>query len=452
MTVTQRHDIHRVVSHAQRHLAHEHFDELSELLNSLTVSDVLRVLSRLKKRRRAVAYRLLEKDRALSVFERMSPSLQWELLETLQTEEVGSIFADLEPDDRVRLLDELPATVAARLLRGLSQDEQEQTAALLGYPEGAIGRHMSPQFVTTREEFTVTDTVDRLRRRLASAETVYYIPVTDSERRVLGAVTLRQLIGVGPDTQMAELVHETHIAHVAEDAEQVARRMTKLGASDISIVDDEHRLVGIFTLDDAVRILEHEESVDAARHGGAEPLRRPYLSTPIRRVVRSRIVWLLVLAAGATLTVQVLSIFEDTLAQVTILALFVPLIIGTGGNTGNQAATTVTRALALHDVTPRDVFHVLARELRVGLFLGLLLGVLGFVVSSLVYSVEVGFVIGFTLTAVCCVAASVGGVMPLIARAVKVDPAVFSNPFISTFVDATGLVIYFLIARAILQL
>src|SRR5690606_7747849 len=216
------------------------------------------------------------------------------------------------------------------------------------------------------------------------------------------------------------------------------------------VVDAEGRLVGILTLDDAARILEREEDEDAARQGGTEPLRRPYLSTPVRTLVRSRIVWLLVLAVGATLTVQVLDAFEATLEQVTVLALFVPLLIGTGGNTGNQAATTVTRALALGDVGPRDVLRVLTRELRVGLLMGLMLGVLGAVIAGLVYEPHIGVVIGLTLVGICAVAATIGGIMPLIARAVKVDPAVFSNPFISTFVDATGLIVYFLIARAVL--
>jgi len=168
--------------------------------------------------------------------------------------------------------------------------------------------------------------------------------------------------------------------------------------------------------------------------------------------VRSRVVWLLVLAVGATLTVQVLSAFEATLEQITVLALFVPLLIGTGGNTGNQAATTVTRALALGDVRPRDVVRVLTREVRVGFFLGAILGVVGFGVTALVYDPLIGLVIGTTLIAVCTMAATVGGVMPLLARAIRVDPAVFSNPFITTFVDASGLVLYFLIARAILQI
>ena len=207
---------------------------------------------------------------------------------------------------------------------------------------------------------------------------------------------------------------------------------------------------GILTIDDAVRILQHEESEDAARQGGVEPLNRPYLATPVFTLVRSRVVWLLVLALGATLTVQVLSVFEATLAQLTVLTLFVPLLIGTGGNTGNQAATTVTRALALDDVNPRDVMRVLTRELRVGALLGLMLGALGFGVTSVFFDLHVGIVIGLTLLAVCTVAATVGGIMPMLARAIRVDPAVFSNPFISTFVDATGLIIYFLIARAVL--
>lgn len=184
----------------------------------------------------------------------------------------------------------------------------------------------------------------------------------------------------------------------------------------------------------------------------AEPANRPYLATSVLSLVRSRIVWLFVLAIGATFTVQVLSTFEATLEQVTALALFVPLLIGTGGNTGNQAATTVTRALALGDVKPRDIGRVLARELGVGLMLGSLLGLAGGLLTGLIFEVRIGLVIGLTLIAVCSMAAAIGGIMPIIARALGVDPAVFSNPFITTFVDASGLVVYFLIAQWILQL
>jgi len=218
------------------------------------------------------------------------------------------------------------------------------------------------------------------------------------------------------------------------------------------VVDGEDRLLGILTVDDASRILEEAEDEDAARQGASEPLRRPYLTTPVLRIVRARVVWLLVLAVSALLTVQVLDIFQAALEQVVVLALFVPLLTGTAGNTGSQAATTVTRALAMGEVRKRDALVVAWREVRVGLILGSLLGVLGLVLGTLVFGVALGAVLGVTLVAICTLAATVGGLMPMLASAVRADPAVFSTPFISTFCDATSLVIYFAVATWILQL
>ncbi|GAB2978861.1 magnesium transporter [Actinotalea caeni] len=414
--------------------------------------DLVATLERLSSKQRAIAFRLLPKGRALEVFESFPPSLRGELVQGLRDAEVAEIFAALEPDDRAWLLDELPASLAPRLLRGLSPRERRRTSAVLGYPQGAIGRRMSPEYVSARLDHTAGEALQRVRDRLDDAETVYTLPVLDGGRRVVGVVSLRRLLGADPATPVAELMRDALVAAADEDAEDAARRCTDQGLLALPVVDRESRLVGILTIDDAVRILEQEESEDVARQGGAEPLRRPYLSTPILSIVRSRVVWLLVLAVGATLTVQVLSLFEATLEQVTVLALFVPLLIGTGGNTGNQAATTVTRALALQEVRPRDVARIVGRELRVGLALGALLGGLGLAVTSLVYDARVGLVIGLTMLAVCTMAATVGGMMPVVARTVRVDPAVFSNPFITTFVDATGLVVYFLVAKAVLQI
>ena len=395
-------------------------------------------------------YRLLEKDLALEVFESLTPASQGDLLKALQDHNTADIFLGLDPEDRVWLLDELPATVASKLLRGLDVEERDETATLLGYPEDAVGRRMSPRFIRLYPWLTVGQAMQRVRDDLGDAESVYYLPVVDEGRKVVGEVRLRHLLNSDPAETIEQLVRPTRTAEVTQDAEEVAREAARRGTFAVSIVDHEYRLVGILPLDEAVRILEYEESEDVSRQGGVEPIRRPYLATPILRLVRSRIVWLLVLAVGATLTVQVLEIFEDALAQVTVLALFVPLLIGTGGNTGNQAATTVTRAIALDHLEPRDIFRVLAREMRTGFLLGLTLGVLGFAITGFFYDFDIGLVIGLTLLAVCTVAASIGGIMPLIAKLVKVDPAVLSNPFITTFVDATGLVIYFMIAQAVL--
>lgn len=426
------------------------FTELTATLSALPTGQTVDVLERLDSRRRAVAYRVLPKNRALDVFEVLDPSLQSDLVGALQDEQTAELFADLDPDDRVELLDELPAGVARRLLQGLPAGEREMTAAILGYPQGSIGRRMSPEFVRVRPEWTTATALTKLADHLEDAETVYSLPVTDDDRTLIGMVSLRDVLKAAPGTTIAEVMQPAQWVHATDDAETAARRCADLKMLALPIVDNETRIVGILTVDDALSILEDADSEDQARIGGVEPLRRPYLTAPVLGLMRSRVVWLLVLAVGATLTVQVLEVFEDTLAEVVTLALFIPLLIGTGGNTGNQAATTVTRALALGDVLPRDVGKVLFRELRVGLSLGVVLGGLAFLIVSLVYSLSIGTVIGLTFLALCTMAATVGGVMPLVARAVKADPAVFANPFISTFVDATGLLVYFFIAKAVL--
>ncbi|GAA2869984.1 magnesium transporter [Microbacterium arabinogalactanolyticum] len=451
MTPTQLQTVSEAADEIRRLIAQGDLPGASAVLTPLAVPEVVELVDRLPNDDAAIVYRLLAKTRALAVFEALSPGTRGDLVQALRNVEITALFAEMDPDDRVWLLDELPASVAPQLLRGLTRQERDLTSGMLGYPQDSIGRRMSPEFVTTHPQLTVRETFARIRAALDSAETVYTVPVTDA-RRVVGVVSLRDLMSADEDAVISDVMNEPHVAEVTENAETTARRATDYSLLALPVVDGEQRLVGILTIDDAARILKQEESEDAARQGGVEPLRRSYLGTPIRQLVRSRVVWLLVLAVGATLTVQVLDTFEATLAQMTVLALFVPLLIGTGGNTGNQAATTVTRSLALGEVSPRDVLRVLSREIRVGFCLGLLLGTLGFVIAGLIYEWHVGLVIGLTLVAVCTVAASVGGMMPLAARAIRVDPAVFSNPFITTFVDATGLVIYFLIAKTVLGL
>ncbi|MGL3807121.1 magnesium transporter [Paeniglutamicibacter sp. R2-26] len=426
--------------------------DVSRALKPLDVTETLEQLERLNTIERALAYRTLPKGRAIEVFERLDAALQADLVEGLQDSEVAEVFAGLSPDDRVALMDELPASVANRLILGLSDKDRALTSAVLGYPQGAVGRYMSPEFVITHPELTVGETLARVRARLDDAESVYTIPVTDSGRHLVGVVSLRDVLRADPEVHVSGIMKSPLSAAATQDAEEAARYCADAKVLVLPIVDAEERLVGILTVDDALGILEDAESEDAARAGGSEPLRRPYLATPVRSIVRARVVWLLVLALGATLTVQVIGAFQTTLEEQVVLSLFIPLLIGTGGNTGNQAATTITRALALGDVRPRDVLKVLTREVRVGALMGLLLGSLGFAIAAIAYSVPIGLVIGLTLLGVCTMAASIGGLMPLLGKAVKADPAVFSNPFISTFVDATGLVIYFLVASSILGL
>jgi magnesium transporter len=408
-------------------------------------------LVRLPREQRAVPFRLLAKDRALEVFELLDPSVQQELLEGLREINVRQLFEEMDPDDRARLTEEMPAKVATRLLGALSPNERRLTSTLLGYPEDSAGRLMSPEVASLPADLTAEQALERLRRIGRSAETIYALPVTDNRRRLIGALGLRDLVLAEPGIQVGELMDpEVYSARVDTDQEEVARLMREADLLALPIVDTEDRLVGIVTVDDAMEVLEEEVTEDVARAGGAEPLGRPYLTTSVLQIARSRVVWLLFLIVAATLTVNVLQVFEGTLSKVVTLALFIPLIIGTGGNTGAQAATTVTRALAVGEVRPADVRVVILREARVGLVLGAALGLLALGPAWIFAGRQIGFVVSLTLLAVCTLAAFVGALLPLIARRVRVDPAVMSAPFITTLVDASGLIIYFLIARAVL--
>ncbi|NLT29757.1 MAG: magnesium transporter [Propionibacterium sp.] len=433
-------------------LEQQDLPEVQRLAGEIRTADLVTSLARRPIGQQAVLFRLLPKDRALRVFEAMNPTAQADLVGELADHEVGSVFDDLDPDDRASLLDELPAKVARRLLHDLDPAERDLTAVVLGYPERSVGRRMSPEVIALSADSLVGESLQRVRDRMAEAETIYTLPVIAGGRRVVGVVSLRDLLAAHPTEIVGDLARRADLAYATEDVEDVARRTASLKRLGLPVVDSEERLVGIFTVDDALTVLEDAAEEDQARQGGAEPLRSPYLATPLWRIVRSRVVWLLVLAVGATLTVQVLEQFEATLGQMVVLSVFIPLLIGTGGNTGNQAATTVTRALAVGDVVPRDLLRIIAREFAIGLSLGAVLGGIAFGLISLAYSVEIGQVIGLTLLAVCTLAAVAGGVIPLVARTLRADPAVFSNPFISTLLDASGLVIYFLIAKALLGL
>lgn len=426
--------------------------EADAVLRSLPAGEVVQVLARHDTANRAKLYRLLPRELALEVFDRLDVEPRTELFNGLRNEEVVAFFEEMDPDDRARLVDELPAGVARTLMRGLSPAERALTTPMLGYPSKSIGRYMSTEYVRVLPTTRVSEALAKVEAMADAAETIYLLPVTDPSRLLLGVVSLRRLIASDPDAVVGDVMSTPVFVHGASDAEEAARRALREGFLALPVVDAEQRLIGILTADDAYEILDRADDEDSARTGGAEPLSRPYLATPVREIVRSRIVWLFVLALSATLTVRVIDAFESSLSQVVTLALFIPLLIGTGGNAGAQAATTVTRALAVGEVRPGDVAKVFWREFRVGALMGLGLGVVGFALAGLVFGLDFGLVIGLTLLSICTTAATVGGLMPLLAKALRADPAVFSSPFIATFVDATGLIIYFTIATLVFGL
>lgn len=442
-----------------RLLRAEAWDEVQRRLVALRPFDVAEELTRLDGTDRALAFRLLPKDLAIEVFEALDPPVQGELLEGLRDESVRMFVAELAPDDRVELLDELPAKVVAKLLAALSPHERRLTTELLGYPPDAVGRMMSPEYVALKAGMTAAAALERVREFGPAAETVYTLPVIAEDRRLIGITSLRRLVLARPEVRVSELMNDPISARALTKQETASRLLQEADLLALPIVDAEERLVGVFTVDDAMEVLEGAETEDAARVGGTEPLRRPYLVASVPHVARARAVWLLVLMVAATFTVGVLSIFEQELEAVVTLALFVPLLIGTGGNAGAQAATTVTRAIAVGEVRFRDLPRVLAREARVGAMLGAMLAAVAFTVGTVfvhlrgetwAHSAQIAAVLSLSLVGICTLAAFAGALMPMLAKRVGIDPAVVSAPFITTTVDATGLVIYFLVAKLVL--
>ncbi|MDI3419367.1 magnesium transporter [Streptomyces luteolus] len=408
-------------------------------------------LARMDATAAGMAFRLLDKDRALTVFEELEPVDQQQILQGLRDQTFLELVEAMDPDDRARMLREAPAKVAKRVLAGLSSHQRRMTAALLGYPEGSVGRYMTPEVVALGQDLTVGQALGVVLAEGNEAETVYTLPVVDHTRRLTGIVELRELVLNPPETLVSDLVvTEPAYAYATDSAEQAARLMRETNDLNLPVVDSEQRLVGLLTIDDAVEVIEAADTEDVARQSGSAPWAGHYMAASVWQLARYRALWLSLLLIAATLTVTVTQAFEATLEQKASLAVFIPMLIGAGGNAGAQAATSCVRALAVGEVRGSDLLKVIWRECRVGLVLGALLAILGMVVGTLFVGADVAVVVGITLILICGWAATIGGTMPLLAKRLRIDPAVVSAPMVTTLVDATGLIIYFLTAKAVL--
>lgn len=401
---------------------------------------------------RAERFRNLSDEQKESVFRHLGAAHQHEVLAQVDQETLTGLLESLDPDDRVQLFEELSPEEAKALREQLSPKERALTDRLLEYPAESAGRIMSPEYLAFSPAMRADEALALVRREGRNVETAFVLPVVDEEKRLLGVTTLDELVFAEPDAMVRDFMKtELPVVRVDEDQELVARLMQSADLLAIPVLDSENRLLGLVTVDDAMDVMEFEEAEDIARTGAAEPLRRPYFSTSLFRLMRSRVVWLLLLALAATLTVNVLSAFESTLEQVVTLSLFIPLLIGVGGNAGAQSATTIVRALAVDDVRLGDLVRVMFREFRVGLMLGAALAIGALLVVWLIFGQSMGIVVSLSLVSICTLASLVGAVMPILANCFGVDPAVVSAPFVTTIVDATGLLVYFLIARAVLN-
>lgn len=424
---------------------------IAKHLEDLAPHEIAEELTRLDAVESALVWRVLPKAEALEVFEELDSTNQQMLLSGMRDQAFRDLLERMDPDDRVRLLGEAPASFVKKVLAGLSPKERKMTAELLGYPEETVGRYMSPEVIVTPETATVSEVLATIRRKGKVAETVAVLAVVDKQRKFLGSVDLTDLVMADEESLVIQIIDpDAATALVTDDVESSARLLQDTNHLALIVLDTDDRVVGIFTVDDAIDIIEEANSEDFARQSASLPSSGHYLSGKVFTLAKLRIVWLMFLVVAATLTVSVLQLFEGSLEKFTALALFMPMLIGTGGNVGAQAATSAVRAIALGEVRPQDVLRVAWRESRVGLLLGIGLGLVGLVAGWLVASWQVGATVAIAILVVCMWAATVGAVMPLAAKAMKIDPAVISAPMVTTLVDATGLIIYFLVAGLIL--
>ena len=437
------------------------FAQLREILGQFAAPDVAEIFTDLNPDDEAVLMRILPHDLAADVFEYLSVDDQEKMLLALGNEQVAQILNDLPPDDRTALLEELPAAATQKLLNLLSPAERKVAADLLGYPKDSIGRRMTPQYVAIQQSWTVADVLAHLRNVGRDRESLNQLYVVDEKGRLVNWVRLRNIVVADLNTPVVELF-EPQIAtlRAADDQESAIAAFRKYDVTLLPVVDSHDKLVGVVTVDDVLDLIERETTEDIQKMGGMEALDAPYLKIGLRQMIRKRAGWLSVLFISEMFTATAMGYFQGEIEKAAVLALFVPLILSSGGNSGSQATSLIIRAMAVRDVTLRDWWKVLRRELLTGVALGFVLATIVLLRIFLwphkerLYTSHyalVALTVACSLIGVVLWGSVVGAMLPILMRRLKFDPAVCSAPFVATLVDVTGIIIYFNAAWLILR-
>lgn len=434
---------------------------LQEVLGDLQPADIAEVLHDVPQRDQAVLFRVLPASLSAETFEFLDVETQRVLLKALGQQEVATILNEMHPDDRTALLEALPGTIVQQLITLLSPEERKVAQTLLGYPEKTVGRIMSPDYIAVRREWTVAETLDYIRTHGKDSETIDVIYVVDERGKLTDDFRIRELLLSSMERSVQDLMDETFVAlHATDEQESAIPLFSRYDRVALPVVDANGTLVGIVTVDDVLSVAQEESTNDIQRFGGMEALDEPYSSIPLLRMVKKRAGWLVILFLSEMLTATAMSFFEKEIAKAVVLALFVPLIISSGGNSGSQAATLIIRAIALGEVTLKEWWRVMRREVMSGAMLGSILGSIGFMriavwsAFSNIYGPHwmlVALTVGTSLVGVVLWGTLSGSMLPFVLKKFGADPATSSAPFVATLVDVTGLVIYFSVAVVILS-
>ncbi|WP_315874674.1 magnesium transporter [Thermocoleostomius sinensis] len=454
-TAISRRELRELVrSQLEMLLEQNNFPGAKALLIPVQPADVAEAIEGLPEPMQVIAFRLLSKGEAIEVYEHLDSTVQQSLIEEFKRQDVLDIVDKMSPDDRARLFDELPAKVVSQLLAQLSPEERTATALLLGYEAGTAGRIMTPEYISLKENWTIAQALERIRRLANASETIYYLYVTDSARRLTGILSLRALVTAQPDQTIGDImVREVVSVQTDTDQEEVARLIQRYDFLAVPVVDTEQRFVGIITVDDVIDVLEEETTEDIYTLGGVQSGADSYFQTSLLTVARRRVVWLFVLLITNTVTSAVIRSQEDVLQQVVALAAFIPLLIGTGGNVGAQSSTVVIRGLNTDEIGRKTTLTIVGRETIAGLLLGLMLGIVVFVWAYVLQgNLVVAIAVGISLIAIAVLASVAGSALPFLFQFLGLDPALMSAPFITTAVDVLGVLIYLNTARLILDI
>ena len=435
------------------------FKTLREVLNEMNPPDLGEIIGELTPSEIPLVFRILPKDLAGDTFSYMETEAQQLLIKSFSDVELKEIINDLWLDDTVDIIEEMPANVVARILRTAPAGLRRQINELLKYPEDSAGSIMTVEYVSLAEDLTVEQCFQKIRREGVNKETVYTCYVTN-RRKLVGIVSVKDLLLADSDELVSEIM-ETNVLSIDayEDKEIVAQMFSKYDILALPVVDKDNRIVGIVTVDDAMDVMEEEATEDIERMAAITSTDKPYLKTGVFNIWKTRIPWLMLLMLSATFTGVILNSFETALSAVPVLISFIPMLMGTGGNAGGQSSATVIRGIAVGEIELHDILKVLWKELRVALLCGVTLAVTGFakiyLIDNLLLGMEVSYlqmlVISLTLMVTVFIAKIVGCVLPILAKAVKLDPAVMASPFITTIVDVLSLIVYFVIAMKILS-
>ncbi len=435
---------------------------LKEVLNDVPAVDVSELLEELDNEVAVVIFRLLKKDKAADVFSYLSTMKGAELLDMFTAQQLSDVMSNLEPDERVALMEELPGHLTQRVLNSMEADDRKLVQKLLGYPEESVGRLMTPRYVKVKKHWTIQKSMDHIRRFGHSVETVNVIYVVDEREKLIDDLRLNQLILAEPDALISSLMDESFEALSAfDDQEEAVKMLSKYDRVAMPVVDSGGILVGIVTVDDVIDVAEEETTEDMQLMAGMDALDDYYSQTSVGEMVKKRIGWLVILFMGQMLTVTAMATYESALAAAAILSFFIPMIISSGGNSGSQAATLIIRALSTDDINLEDWRKVLKREFLSGALLGGLIGLMGSIVIALwmmyrgdLLSIQLvlqALTVGCSLVGVVLFGNLSGSMLPFIMTKFGLDPAVTSAPFVATLVDVTGIIIYFSIALLLLE-